>query len=74
MLIRLQLLVSGRIGHVSEPRPARIGRRRNLRRGRKVVAHGLGRLADEAYLEGLKEKSGLSARKFCEFLASLKGG
>ena len=28
------------------------------------------RLADEAYLDGLKEKSGLSAR---EFLASLKG-
>jgi thymidylate synthase (FAD) len=31
------------------------------------------RLADEAYLDGLKEKSGLSAREFREFLASLKG-
>ena len=31
------------------------------------------RLADEAYLETLKEKSGLSAREFREFLASLKG-
>jgi len=32
------------------------------------------RLADEAYLEGLREKSGLSAREFREFLAALKGG
>jgi len=31
------------------------------------------RLADQAYLEGLKEKSGLSAREFGEFLAALKG-
>ena len=31
------------------------------------------RLNDEAYLEELKEKSGLSAREFREFLASLKG-
>ncbi len=32
------------------------------------------RLADEAYLETLKERSGLSAREFREFLAVLKGG
>jgi thymidylate synthase (FAD) len=31
------------------------------------------RLEDEAYLEGLREKSGLSAREFREFLAALKG-
>jgi thymidylate synthase (FAD) len=31
------------------------------------------RLADEAYLDGLREKSGLSAREFREFLAALKG-
>jgi len=31
------------------------------------------RLEDEATLEGLKEKIGLSAREFREFLASLKG-
>ena len=31
------------------------------------------RLEDEATLEELKEKSGLSAREFREFLASLKG-
>jgi thymidylate synthase (FAD) len=31
------------------------------------------RLEDEAYLEGLREESGLSAREFREFLAALKG-
>jgi thymidylate synthase (FAD) len=31
------------------------------------------RLADDAYLDGLREKSGLSAREFREFLAALKG-
>jgi thymidylate synthase (FAD) len=31
------------------------------------------RLADEAYLDGLREKSGLSAREFREFLAALEG-
>jgi thymidylate synthase (FAD) len=31
------------------------------------------RLEDEAYLDGLREKSGLSAREFREFLAALKG-